>query len=343
MNKLMHLTVGVSTALAFTAGAYAASLLQNLDIGRAIGAAKDLGTAATGIPEKEEIALGRELAGRTMGAAPLINDARLQGYVNRVGRAVAAESSRPDLPWRFGVIDTPSVNAFAAPGGVILITRGLYEILDNEAQLAAVLGHEVAHVMQRHHVNVMRQQHLGSGVAQGAQATVGQRDRTGLANQFLGTGAEIFARGLDQNAEYEADDLGVTLAAKAGYSPSGMVDVLHKLQARAGQPSTNLLFETHPHPNDRLTKLGDVLAAKIASLPEGSEPRLQVAASSLTKPVAASARPAAPAQRSLANEGEAQQQQQQQAPGFPGGLFGGGRSRDSGGIGNPMDMLRGIR
>ena len=348
MRKRFFLAATV-LILTWAASAGAASFLQNLDIGKAISGVKDLGTAAAGIPEKDEIALGRELAGRTMGAAPLVNDPRLQRYVNRVGRAIAAHSDRPDLPWRFGVIDTPSVNAFAAPGGVILVTRGLYEILDNEAQLAAVLGHEVAHVMKRHHVEVMQKQMATSGISSLAQATVGQRDRTGMFNQVLGTGAEVLTKALDKDAEYESDQVGTVLAAKAGYSVSGMIDVLQKLRARAGDPSANLLFETHPHPQERLVKLGDSIEPQIASLPPGEEPPppLQVAADSLPPPVMTAGQPAPTGNRAMSSETPSTQQPSEGAASSfsaPGRAMG-GRGRDSGGgggFGDPTGILRGI-
>ena len=128
----------------------------SIDLGRVFGAGKDLATAASGLDENDEIAVGREVAGRTLGAAPLVADAALQSYVNRVGRWVASQTERPDLPWHFGVIDSPAINAFAAPGGTVLVTRGLYEILDSEAQLAGVLGHEIGHIVRRHHITVMQ-------------------------------------------------------------------------------------------------------------------------------------------------------------------------------------------
>jgi predicted Zn-dependent protease len=344
MFKLRQLALAC-LGFAFTWGAQAATFNPfNIDLNRAGSVVTNLNTAATGIPEKEEIALGRELAGRTLGAAPLVNDARLQGYVNRVGRAVAAQSGRPELPWRFGVMDTPSVNAFAAPGGVVLVTRGLYEILDNEAQLAAVLGHEVAHVMKRHHVEVMRKQ-AGTQALAGAGQTYLQasgRDRLGVADKVLGTGAEIFTKQLDQGAEYEADSVGLQLAMKAGYSAGGMVDVLQKLQARAGEPSTSLLFETHPHPRDRLTKVGDALAPQMSTLPAGSEPALEVAAKSLPRPVAANARAPAPAAgRAMTSEKPAAQQQQDTSASS---LTSGNQSSSPlpAGVPDPTQLLRGL-
>ena len=260
----------IATALvaAVSGGAVAASL----DLGRLFDIGKDVSTAAAGIDEKDEIAIGREIAGRTLGAAPLVADPELQAYVNRVGRWIAMQTERPDLPWHFGVLDTSSVNAFAAPGGYVLITRGLYEMLDSEAQLAGVLGHEIGHIVQRHHVKVMQQSAAVSAGARAAQRT----DRGFLVNNLIGTGAEVLARGLDKSAEFEADRIGVVLAARAGYSPYGLVEVLHKLGARAADDaSLALLLKTHPAPGERLTQLGDALAPRVAALPTGKEPAIR--------------------------------------------------------------------
>jgi predicted Zn-dependent protease len=245
---------------------------QNIDLNRIFSIGRDAVTAVAGVSEQEEQAMGREIAGRVLGAAPLVNDAALQTYVNRVGRWVAVQSERPDLPWRFAVIDTPSINAFAAPGGYVMLTRGLYEILDNEAQLAGVLAHEIAHVVRRHHVTVMQK-----SAALSAGAQIAQRDnRPALINNMIGTGAEVFARGLDKSAEYEADANGVILAARAGYNPFGLVDVLHKLVARgSADGSLALLFKTHPLPGDRLDQLGAALTPALGRLPAGREPDIR--------------------------------------------------------------------
>lgn len=257
----------------------------DLDLNRLFGAGKDLATAATGVDEKDEIAMGREIAGRMLGAAPLVNDPELQAYVNRVGRWVASQTERPDLPWHFGVLDTSSINAFAAPGGYVLITRGLYEILDNEAQLAGVLGHEIGHIIRRHHVTVMQK-----SAAISAGTTLAQRDdRSQILNNMIGTGAEVFARGLDKSAEFEADTIGVVLATRAGYSPYGLVDVLQKLAAHsADDASLALLFKTHPQPGDRLTQLGEQLV-----LPAGMESQIRTVAAKAGPARAAQPLPAA--------------------------------------------------
>jgi len=270
--------------VAFAASVSGLAAAASLDLGRLFGVGRDLRTATAGVDEPEEIAVGREVAGRTLGAAPLVPDPELQAYVNRVGRWIALQSERPDLPWHFGVIDTASINAFAAPGGYVLITRGLYESLSSEAQLAGVLGHEIGHIVQRHHIKVMQQ---SAAVSAGARA-IQRSDRGVLANNLIGTGAEVMARGLDKSAEFEADRIGVVLAARAGYSPYGLVEVLHILAARsADDASLALLFKTHPAPGERLTQLGDALAPRVAALPAGKEPALRPVDPKTPPPVAA--------------------------------------------------------
>ena len=268
MTNALRLWIA-ALGIAVVSGVAAAA---SIDLGRVFGAGKDLATAASGLDEKDEIAVGREVAGRTLGAAPLVADAALQSYVNRVGRWVASQTERPDLPWHFGVIDSPAINAFAAPGGYVLVTRGLYEILDSEAQLAGVLGHEIGHIVRRHHITVMQKSAVISAGAQLAQA----RDRSLLVSNLIGTGAEVFARGLDKSAEFEADQIGIVLAARAGYSPYGLIEVLHKLSARGSEDSSlALLFKTHPAPGERLSQLGNALSPSMARLPAGKEPDIR--------------------------------------------------------------------
>jgi predicted Zn-dependent protease len=291
---------------------------QNIDLNRLFSIGRDAVTAVAGVSEAEEIAMGREIAGRVLGAAPLVGDTALQAYVNRVGRWIALQSERPDLPWRFAVIDSPSINAFAAPGGHVLLTRGLYEILDTEAQLAGVLAHEIAHIVRRHHVTVLQK-----SAALSAGAQLAQRDnRAALINNMIGTGAEVFARGLDKSAEHEADAVGVVLAARAGYNPYGLVDVLHKLAVRGGNDGAMaLLFKTHPLPGERLTQLGELLAPQVGRLPAGRDPAIRRAAAGAGALPAAAAPAALPAASA--------QPAEPQAPPAKGGV-------------DPLQLLRGI-
>lgn len=218
--------------------------------------------------KEEEISLGREIAGNLLGAAPLVKDEALQKYVNSVGRWVASQSERPDLPWRFGVIESEDLNAFAAPGGYIMLTKGLYRKLNNEAQLAGVLGHEVAHVVKKHQLKVLQKQQL-LNVGAGFLSDKYAKDNK-LVSKAIGSGAEICARGLDKSVEYEADRLGLSYATRAGYEPFGLADVLQTIgQTNKGDTSVALLFKTHPHPDERLAALSDAAGNRLDNIKDG--------------------------------------------------------------------------
>jgi len=210
-----------------------------------------------GFSQDEEIAIGRQISGNLLGAAPLVKDKRLQKYVNNVGRWVAAQSERPDLPWHFGVIESKDVNAFAAPGGYIFVTRGLYVLLQNEAELAGVLAHEVGHVVRQHHLKILQQSKL---LDLGGKLLAKETGGSDAAQKLIGSGAEIVSRSLDKSAEFEADRIGVVLATRAGYDAFGLPSVLQQIGHFAKDDgSVALLFKTHPLPDDRLDKLGSAM------------------------------------------------------------------------------------
>ncbi|MDX8399020.1 MAG: M48 family metalloprotease [Gallionellaceae bacterium] len=213
-----------------------------------------------GTSQEEEIAIGRQIAGDLLGAAPLVKDTKLQQYVNNVGRWVANQSERPNLPWNFGVIQSSDVNAFAAPGGYIYVTLGLYQLLQNEADLAGVLGHEIGHVIRKHHLKILQQSKL---VEAGGNAINRQVDNNDAVQKLIGGGAEIVSRSLDKDAEFEADSIGVVLATRAGYDAYGLPAVLQQIGHLAKDDgSVALLFKTHPLPDDRLDKLSFAMGAR---------------------------------------------------------------------------------
>lgn len=217
---------------------------------------------------EEERNIGRTVAGGMLGAAPLVPDDRLQRYVNLVGRWVALQSERPDLEWRFGVLDTEDINAFAIPGGYVFVTKGLYRRLNSEAELAGVLGHEIGHVIRKHHLRLMQQSQALADLG----AAVGKRVEGGspLARNFLGNFWEAFARGLDKEAEYEADRIGMVLAARAGYDAYGLPAVLQDIgHVSASDTRVAFLFKTHPHPDDRLATLPEAVGDRLDALPVG--------------------------------------------------------------------------
>ena len=257
----------------------ATTAFGQLDIGRlidygrkAVDAGEKLKEANKEFTQDDEIQLGDGIAATLLGASPLSKDANLQRYVNRVGRWIALHSDRPDLPWTFGVIDTQTVNAFAMPGGTILISRGLLSQLGSESELAGALAHEIAHVVRRHQLAAIQSStnsevwsSIGKDVAGEAIARRGG-DAFGLKSKAAGLGIDavkngVFLRPLDRSMEYEADRLGVILATRSGYDPYGLPGVLQVLGTMKGDGSGLDIMATHPAPSDRLSELEKVMPA----------------------------------------------------------------------------------
>ena len=250
---LVALTLCALPAQAFNLGKELEKQLGGDKPGSALG----LG----GYSEQEEIAIGRQIAGNILGAAPLVKDDKLQQYVNRVGRWVASQSERPDLPWHFGVIDSNDINAFAAPGGYVFVTKGLYRQLGSEAELAGVLGHEIGHVIRKHHLKILQKSQF---IELGGKLLSKQVGDNANVQKLIGTGAEISARALDKDAEFEADRIAVVLARRAGYDPFGLPNVLQEIaHVSKDEGSVALLFKTHPHPNERLDQLGQAIGERL--------------------------------------------------------------------------------
>jgi predicted Zn-dependent protease len=224
--------------------------------------------AAKAIPKSEdelaaeELALGPEIAGRILGARPLWNDVDAQNRVNLVGRWVADQSSRPELPWTFGVIDTPEINAFAAPGGFVLITRGLYELLSSDSELAAALAHEISHGVQRDHYNVIYQQELattGKDLALQNVDNGGESDAGSYARRYAEeNGAIVMLTALDREAEFRADNAAEFYLARSGMNPLALYAVLQKLTA-LGSESASLaqLYKSHPPLDARIDRIDE--------------------------------------------------------------------------------------
>jgi len=269
MIRLFFLT---AFFLSTTSVAYAQFRLPNLDVNRLVDSVKNVGKATKDIDQAEEIVIGRDLAATLLGAAPLVNDARMQRYVNNVGRWIASQSERPDLPWQFGVLDAPQLNAFAVPGGTIFITRGLLERMRSEAELAGVLGHEIVHVVKKHHLKAI-QKGAATALAGDALSMAVKNKNAGANDKLVSFGKEMYARGLDKGDEFEADRLGIVYAARAGYDAYGLPTVLQTLQAMNAQDSgLALMFKTHPAPGDRLEQLGEKMQPTLDA--NASQPQL---------------------------------------------------------------------
>ncbi|MDQ6801710.1 MAG: M48 family metalloprotease [Acidobacteriota bacterium] len=208
--------------------------------------------------EGEEADIGRVVSARVLATYPLVKDDKLQQYVTLVGNTVAAYSARPTLEWHFAVIDTPIVNAFSTPGGFIFITTGALKLMTSEAELAGVLGHEIAHVTQKHILKEIKRSNLMS-----ASLTLAQESSAGAqwlnddyANK-IGKIAfdKLFTTGLSRSDEAEADRIGFELADAAGYRAGELLTFLAALEKMEGTSALKQLTATHPRPKDRIATL----------------------------------------------------------------------------------------
>ncbi len=271
MSRAVRISGLALTAAMLLAAAPAQAQFGGLDslLNKAKGLQK-VGEGFQKIGEQEEIKLGGDLAGMIMGAAPLVKDEAKQRYVNRLGMWLALHSERPNLPWRFGIIESNDFNAFSMPGGYVLITRGLFDRMRSESELAGVLAHEVAHVVKKHHIAAlqksMRDQALGD-----MQAYFNPGGGSGIAGQFsaalLAAGKSLYTQGLSQDDEFEADRMGVVIAARSGYSPFGLVGVLQTLSGAPETKGYELHTRTHPAPLDRISRLDAAMGTRLDAVP----------------------------------------------------------------------------
>lgn len=232
------------------------------------------------ISESQEIALGEQYYGPTKQSegGPYVTLPELTTYVNSVGQRLAEHSPRSNLPYEFVVLNSPVPNAWALPGGKIAINRGLLEVLENEAELAAVLAHEIVHAAARHSAQRMERQTIGQAVTAAAMLGVasavkesGNRDLIlGAAHTSAALGANILFARYSRDAEEEADYYGMQIMSAAGYDPIGAVTLQEKFLALYEGRNPNWLeglFASHP-PSARRVELNQ---ATLQELPEGGQ------------------------------------------------------------------------
>lgn len=215
------------------------------------------------ISEQQEIQMGREAADQAVQSLGLVRDDALQQYVQGVGAKLASVSERPGLPWSFRVVDDPSPNAFALPGGYIFVTRGMMNLMTNEAELASVLGHEIGHVTARHSVNQMSKGQLAQlGLGLGA---ILAPEATQQFGQIAGTGLQLLFLKYGRDDERQADELGFKYALAERYDVRYMADVfaaLQRLGGESGQSPVPSWMSTHPDPGERVA----TARARVAAL-----------------------------------------------------------------------------
>lgn len=200
--------------------------------------------------------IGREVIALYLDATPLIDDNETLEYVNTLGNYISnfISKKKPKRNWTFGVIDTASINAFAAPGGYVLITKGLLDLIETEDQLAFVLAHEISHIVEEHHLTVIRKQSKMLALISKMQNNVSDENK--MFTEVSGVYRDFASKGLDKRAEYEADFDGTILAARAGfnaYAGHELLFILSDFYASGNQ--AELFFKTHPNPLSRIDEL----------------------------------------------------------------------------------------
>lgn len=202
---------------------------------------------------EEERAIGGSLALEVFSkfGGEYKND-KLQRYISLVGLSVAGVSDRADIPYHFAVLNSNAPNAFATPGGYVFVSSGLLRLVRNEAELAGILGHEVAHVAKRHALQTIERSKTLQGFSQ-LTTSILDSDPGVLDNIVKEMSETLFTKGLDQNLEFEADKFGTEYAYRVGYFPGGLRDFMKVLNKAQGSGSA--LFSTHPSPRARYGKL----------------------------------------------------------------------------------------
>jgi predicted Zn-dependent protease len=201
----------------------------------------------------EEQTLGAAIALQVVArSGGTLEQAQLTRYVNLVGQAVALTCDRPDIPYHFAVLNDESINAFAAPAGYVFITNGLLKQIRNEAELAGVLGHEIAHVSQKHILQVIQRSKQLAGLSEAGLAYANQNPQA-FKNIIDAAVKKLLDEGLDQDKEIEADILGDTFAARVGYDPTAYLALLTRLRTLKGDDPA--FFKTHPSFSTRIEAL----------------------------------------------------------------------------------------
>jgi predicted Zn-dependent protease len=245
--------------------------------------------------EAEERQIGSEISTRLRNKYGVVQDRDVHRYVALVGGALAQASSRPGLRWTFIVLDTDGVNAFAAPGGFIHVTKGALALIKNEAELADVLGHEIGHVTEKHTISAIQK---SKSISLGASAT-----RSRVIEGAVEVGyTSVFENAFDRDDEVASDRIGITLANKVGYAPTGMAAFLTRLADRNKDlKERSGMFASHPEAKARLDDLNRTISGSKLTAKALVEPRYTTTITFVSVPVNA-VKQAAPASSASAGQ-----------------------------------------
>lgn len=206
------------------------------------------------VTDQEEHTLGQEISAKLRDKYGVVQDSAVHKYVTLVGKVLSNASDRPSLSWTFIVLDTDGVNAFAAPGGFVHITKGALALIDNEAELADVLGHEIGHITKKHTINAIKKQKLSGTFT----------DRAGFLKAFADAAySALLENNFDRSEENAADEVAVTLANGAGYAPQGLAGFLTRLADRNKDlKERSGPFASHPETQARLNTLNRLIGSR---------------------------------------------------------------------------------
>ena len=210
----------------------------------------------------EEVRFGREVAARMLGRYGLYTNDEITRYITLVGRTIAQNTNRPELTFHFAVLNTAEINAYAAPGGYVFITKGALEKVRDEAELAGILAHEINHINEKHVVKELNIRATEDSAMSGLARLIGGSTETArLAfNQAVDKAMDIlFATGYKQEDEVQADTGTVTLCAVTGYDPAGLVRYLERISA-IKEKNTKVLDKTHPAYQTRIALIRETMA-----------------------------------------------------------------------------------
>ena len=219
------------------------------------------------IPSSQEVSIGAGMAEQVERAEKLLDDPMWQSYLNEVGQKIVAVCDRKDIEYHFKVIESDQINAFAAPGGFIYFYTGLLREMDNEAEMAAVVAHEISHVVGRHSVQRLQ---AALGAATAYQLIFGEEGASRVLNVAINVGLSLLFADYSRDDEREADEYGIHYMVKAGYDPAGAMGMFETLAELGGGQSTvfERLASSHPDTQERIANARRQIAA-MQPLPSG--------------------------------------------------------------------------
>jgi predicted Zn-dependent protease len=252
----MKLVLAAALTLSFAVGVNGeqiGGITKGLSIAKKANEVRDLS-----MTDAEEQELGKNVSERIRTRYGVVQDASVHRYVALVGTVMAQLSTRPNLPWTFIVLDTDGVNAFAAPGGYVHITRGALALVKSEAELAGVLGHEIIHITEKHTIRAIQK---SKAVQMGASETLSGSSAL-MERAVTATYDNIVEKGFGRGEENESDEKGIILANRAGYAPAGLSGFLTTLKDRNKDATEKRgLFASHPEMQERLDRIPKIIAS----------------------------------------------------------------------------------